>query len=43
MLYPFFLLVMTTKPFLSIGMNWIVGLRAAPSSPHSPFPDMNLA
>ncbi|KAG5615730.1 hypothetical protein H5410_015554 [Solanum commersonii] len=24
------------------GVNWMIGPRAAPSSPHSPFPNMNL-
>ncbi|GJW91110.1 hypothetical protein Tco_0168663 [Tanacetum coccineum] len=33
---------LTTEPCLSVGANWMIGPRAAPSSPHSPFPNMNL-
>lgn len=33
---------LTTEPCLSVGVNWMIGPRAAPSSPHSPFPNMNL-
>ncbi|KAE8653310.1 hypothetical protein Csa_023289 [Cucumis sativus] len=29
---------LTTEPCLSVGANRMIGPRAAPSSPHSPFP-----